>query len=59
MAPPWPEIYLSDAERPHGFEAAVAEYERLLAAYAALEHELVILPKVSVAERADFVLERV
>ncbi|NMG41054.1 AAA family ATPase [Chelativorans sp. ZYF759] len=59
MAPPWPEIYLSDAERPHGFEAAVAEYERLLAAYAALEHELVILPKVPVAERADFVLERV
>lgn len=59
MAPPWPEIYVSDAERPHAFGAAVAEYERLLAAYAALEHAVVILPKVSVAERADFVLERV
>jgi predicted ATPase len=59
MAPPWPEIYLSDTERPHGFEAAVAEYERLLVAYAQLGHETVILPNVSVAERADFVLERV
>jgi len=57
MAPPWPEIYLSDAERPHGFEEAVAEYDRLLAAYTALEHAVAILPKVSVAERAAFVLD--
>lgn len=59
MAPPWPEIYTSDRERQHGLEAAVAEYDRLLAAYAAPEHEVVILPKVSVGERAAFVLERV
>jgi predicted ATPase len=30
LAPPWPEIYVNDPERPHGFEAARAEYERLL-----------------------------
>ena len=58
LAPPWPEIFATDAERQHGFEAAVAEYDRLQAAYAALGHELVSLPKVSVKERADFVLER-
>lgn len=58
LAPPWPVIFASDAERQHGFEAAVAEYDRLRAAYAALGHELVVLPKVSVRERADFVLER-
>jgi predicted ATPase len=34
----------------------VAEYERLLEAYPALGCEVVVLPKVSVAERADFVL---
>ena len=58
LAPPWPEIFASDAERQHDLGEAVAEYDRLRAAYAALGHELVILPKVSVRERADFVLER-
>jgi len=58
LAPPWPEIFATDAERQHGFEAAVAEYDRLRTAYATLGHELVILPKVSVKERVDFVLER-
>jgi len=57
MTPPWPEIYVNDPERPHGFEAAVAEYERLLAAYAALDYAVVILPKAAVSVRADFVLE--
>ena len=29
LAPPWWEIYVSDPERRHGFEDAVAEYDRL------------------------------
>jgi predicted ATPase len=57
LAPPWPEIYVSDPERPHGFEAALAEYERLLEAYAALDYAVCILPRAEVAARADFVLE--
>ena len=57
LAPPWPEIYVNDPERPHGFEDAVAEYDRLLAAYPALGYEVLVLPKTGVAERADFVLE--
>lgn len=36
MAPPWPEIYVMDAERQHGFEEAKAEYERLMIAFPAL-----------------------
>jgi predicted ATPase len=56
LAPPWPEIYLTDTERRHGFDAAVAEYMRLLDAYPLLDYELTILPKVGVSERADFVL---
>lgn len=56
LTPPWPEIYRSDPERRHGFEAALAEYERLERTYPTLGYETVILPKVSVAERADFVL---
>lgn len=56
MAPPWPEIYLTDPERRHGFEFAVAEYSRILEIYALLGYEVMILPKIEVAERADFVL---
>ncbi|MBN9080204.1 MAG: ATPase [Rhizobiales bacterium 62-17] len=58
LTPPWPEIYVTDPERRHGFEAAVAEYERLLRAYPALGYDVIILPKASVAERADFILRR-
>lgn len=57
LTPPWPEIYVNDPERPHRFEAALAEYERLSAAYATLDYAVTILPKVGVAARADFVLE--
>ncbi|WP_119943280.1 AAA family ATPase [Neorhizobium sp. NCHU2750] len=58
MTPPWPEIYAGDDERRHGMDEAVAEYERLAALYPALGYEVVPLPKVSVGERADFVLDR-
>jgi predicted ATPase len=58
LTPPWPEIYRQDAERQHGLDAAIAEYERLVHDYPALGYEAVELPKIPVAERADFVLER-
>jgi len=56
MAPPWPEIHHGDAERRHGFNDAVAEYDRLNAAYPALGYDVVPLPKLAVGKRADFVL---
>ena len=56
MAPPWPEIYVTDRERRHSLDAGIAEYERLISAYSALGYEVVTLPKVSVIERAEFVL---
>jgi predicted ATPase len=59
LAPPWPELFVSDAARRHDFASAVAECDRLAAAYPALGYEVILLPKVSVAERLTFVLERV
>jgi predicted ATPase len=59
LAPPWPELFVSDAERRHDFASAVAEFDRLAAAYPALGHDVILLPKVSVAERLAFILERV
>jgi predicted ATPase len=56
MAPPWSEIFATDGARRHGLADAVAEYDRLLTAYSQFGYETILLPKVSVAERADFVL---
>lgn len=56
LTPPWPEIYITDPERRHGFDAALAEYSRLSEAYPSLGYEVLVLPKVGVADRADFVL---
>lgn len=58
MTPPWPELFAADAERRHSFEEAVAEYEFLLAAYPAYGYEVVIIPRLSVPERADFLEEQ-
>jgi predicted ATPase len=58
IAPPWPEIYVTDTERRHGFDAALPEYRRLLETYPSLGYEVCILPRSGVRERADFVLER-
>jgi predicted ATPase len=58
LAPPWPEIFQTDAERRHDLDAAVAEYERLVHTYPALGYDVITLPKVSVPERADFILDR-
>ena len=57
LAPPWPELYVTDGERRHGFDAGVAEYERQRRTFPALGFEVVLLPKIGVAARADFVLE--
>ncbi|OXE37316.1 MAG: ATPase [Phenylobacterium zucineum] len=58
LAPPWSEIYARDAERQHGFAKTVGEYERLARQLPDLGYAVTILPKTSVAERADFVLRR-
>lgn len=55
-APPWPEIFTTDAERRHGFDAALAEYGPLVAAYVRLGYRVVELPKTGVADRADVLL---
>jgi predicted ATPase len=51
-------VYTTDAKRRHDVEAAIAEYDRLLSVYPSLGYEVIVLPKVGVSERADFVLQR-
>jgi predicted ATPase len=57
MTPPWPEINVADDERKHDLSEAIEEYDRLLIAYRELGYDTLVLPKVKVDERADFVLK--
>ena len=57
LTPPWPEIYVRDDERRHDFARGVVEYTRLCKVYPSLGYDVHILPKVSVADRADLVLD--
>jgi predicted ATPase len=57
MAPPWPELFATDAERRHTFADAEAEFERLLRDYPRFGYELVQIPKRALASRANFVLD--
>ncbi|KCZ91155.1 AAA family ATPase [Hyphomonas jannaschiana] len=56
LAPPWPEIYETDSARKHGLDEAVAEYDRLAAAFPEFGYRTQVLPKVAVADRTDHIL---
>jgi predicted ATPase len=56
IAPPWKEIFFQDEERQNTFENAVTEYERDLKFYSQCGYRAVELPKISVKERAEFIL---
>ena len=58
-APPWREIFTQDAERTQTFDEAVRTYESLAQTYRTEGYELVTLPLVSIAERAEFLLSRI
>jgi predicted ATPase len=55
MVPPWREIFVQDAERQHSFAEAEQEFYGLQQAYKANGYEVVLIPKLPVSERADFI----
>ena len=59
VAPPWPEIFASDQDRRHDLKAAIEEFERLHSALLEMHYDVQMLPKISVQERVDFVLENI
>jgi predicted ATPase len=56
LAPPWPEIYELDQDRRHSLAKALLDYDRLSRAWRHAGYDPVILPRDTVAARADFVL---
>lgn len=59
LAPPWREIYETDAERKQVFSEAVRTYEVMVQTYRDCGYEVVVLPQVSIIERAKFVLDEI
>lgn len=58
LVPPWEEIFTGDTERKHSFESAKKEFDELLIKYKNFGYETVLVPKISVKERADFILAK-
>ena len=58
VAPPWEEIYTTDNERDQRFSESVRVHRRARDWYGALGFELIELPRVSVEQRCEFVLQQ-
>ena len=55
LAPPWEEIFHTDAERRQDFDTACRTYEVMRRVYADLGYNLVELPRGPVGVRAEFI----
>ncbi|CAG8999028.1 MAG: hypothetical protein CENE_00992 [Candidatus Celerinatantimonas neptuna] len=56
--PPWKAIYTNDSERKQNFSEAATTYHEMISAYKKFGYTLTVIPKGSVNERVDFILEK-
>lgn len=59
IAPPWEEIYLTDAERKQDFDEALRTYSVLVRTYEDCNYELIELPRCPARTRAEFMIEQI
>lgn len=59
IAPPWEEIYCQNEERKHSFQTSVADYEKILSFYHQCGYKTIVLPKVNVSDRVQFMLSSI
>ena len=59
ILPPWKEIYISDNERYETFDQAVKINKFLVKWYTKFGYEIKSIPKLSIENRIDFILENV
>lgn len=57
LLPPWKEIYENDSERKQDWEEAVLTFKKMSETYKIYDYKVIEVPKVSVSERADFILK--
>lgn len=56
LLPPWKEIHTSDSERYENFEEALKIHDCLEKTYTDFGYEVIEVPKVSIAQRVEFIL---
>ena len=58
VCPPWPEIFVQDRERRQSLETAMHTHAEMVRTYGELGYTLVEVPRLPVAARAAFLLDR-
>ena len=59
ITPPWEEIYHTDHERKEDFMSATKIHSHLLEAYEAFNYKPIIIPKTTIQERINFILNEI
>jgi predicted ATPase len=59
VAPPWEAIYCIDDERKQTFEESIKVYNGIIQVYSEYGREIILLPQISVEDRADFVINHI
>lgn len=59
ILPPWPQIYRQEPARQQSWEKAVALYKSIVKTYQAWGFKLIEVPPMPVADRAEFVLQKI
>jgi len=59
ITPPWKEIYQNDDERDQSFEDAIKVYDRIEQWYRSRGYDVIVLPKDTIENRADFLLDQI
>jgi predicted ATPase len=59
VTPPWPAIYVTDAERRHTFDEGVAHHRAELAAYIACGYAPLEVPRAPIEDRVAFILQNI
>ena len=57
ITPPWPDIYVNDEERTGSSEESIQIFQALQDWYSGLGYTLVEVPKLSVDERVQFIID--
>jgi len=57
LMPPWKEIHISDNERFESYEESILVHECLYNCYDRFGYEVQIVPKMSIAQRVDYILD--
>lgn len=57
IMPPWKEIHTTDKERYENFEQALDIYHHLLRTYKSVGYSVIEVPKETVANRVEFILQ--